>query len=205
MAIDERPLDVGPRLAAIGGLENADAGKRVKRKWLARAYVNCAGIVGVERDGANRQSWLRVSERDPVLAAIGGLPNTAIGRAKIDDGGIGGINRKCSHASREKVAEVCDRRRANRGPLRGTDGQAAKSAGSSRTRKLRRGLEQLLFFPSHVLKLLECLEPRHDRDFVRLCAMLPREILRALLENIRRLLLFLVRVRAGGLLGKRKT
>src|SRR5437764_15396480 len=117
-----------------------------------------------------------------MLPASCGLPNTAIGRAKIDDGGIGGINCERPYASREKVAEICDRRRADRGPLRGTDGQAAERAGGGAGLQLRRGLKQQLFFPSHVLKLLERLEPRHDRDFVRLCAMLPREIFRALLE-----------------------
>ena len=76
---------VRPRLAGVGALVDAVAGHDVTAdRRLAHADVHDVGIALAHRDGANRRARdLPIGHRRPVLAAIGGLPESATGRAEV--------------------------------------------------------------------------------------------------------------------------
>ena len=77
--------DANPSSAGIGGFVHTVAGS-----LLAGADVNGTGIRRRECDGADRSDALRVKDRFPYLAAVGGLPNAASRRAHVIGRGVAG-------------------------------------------------------------------------------------------------------------------
>src|SRR6185312_5898881 len=75
-----------PRLAAVGGLVDAVAGREIGTlKSLAAADVDDVGIRRRNRDGADRARRLVVEDRRPRASEVVRLPDTAVDRADVED------------------------------------------------------------------------------------------------------------------------
>src|SRR3974377_1171628 len=78
-----------PRFAAIGGAEDSIAdGGTLAVVCLAGADVDDVGIGGRDGDVADGLVGQIVELRFPVIAAVGGLPESAGGEADVDEHGV---------------------------------------------------------------------------------------------------------------------
>jgi hypothetical protein len=83
-----------PGGASVGRLEDAAAVIAVGREvFFPGSGVDDEVVAGIDRDRAHGQRALRVGQRRPTGAAIGGLPDPTGRRADIDDAGVGRIDR----------------------------------------------------------------------------------------------------------------
>ena len=115
----------GPGLATVGRLENADARKIHSVNGLPVPTKIAPGFLGSSAsEPIERLGWVSVSGTQ-CCPPLGGLPGAAIGRAKIDDGGIGWDQPRVPYASGDRDAGARQWRGADRGPLRSADGQLA--------------------------------------------------------------------------------
>ena len=77
--------EVRPRLAGVGGLVDAVAGRQVGPLLrLAGADVDDVGIRGRHRQRADRAGGLLVEDRQPGAAGVGGLPHAAVDDADVE-------------------------------------------------------------------------------------------------------------------------
>src|SRR5262249_42228316 len=76
--------DVLPRLAGVGALEDADAGRDVPADVrLAAADVDHVRVARGDGDGTDGGGGLVVKDRLPGEPAVGGLPDPAGGRGRV--------------------------------------------------------------------------------------------------------------------------
>src|SRR5690242_3187422 len=93
-AREEVPSHNLPRAPTIGGAEDAQPLIGVAREVVfARPSEDDVRILAINDDTVDRQRRLEVAQRLPVLAAIGRLPDAALGCPDVDSARVVRINR----------------------------------------------------------------------------------------------------------------
>ena len=95
-----------PGVAGVGGLVNAVAGGEIgTAQAFAAADVNDVGIGGRDGDGADGAGGLGVEDRDPGVAEVGGLPDSAVVGRHVENilmSGNAGDGRRCGRRGRDR-------------------------------------------------------------------------------------------------------
>ncbi len=99
--------EVGPGLAAIGGLVDAIADGEVRAMQpFAAADVNDLRVGRRDNDGADRAGRLLIENRLPGAAVVRRLPDAAVDRADVEDVRLAGNSCQGASASAAKGANI---------------------------------------------------------------------------------------------------
>ena len=118
--------------APVGRLEQA--GRPVQRQTAARARIDDAGVVGIDRQRrgiADREGGLPVEDRPPGRSAVPAAPDTAAGGALIDQVRVVRVDRDRRSQAVVLASGLHDRAGPNRRPDRAADRHLRDLPGAS--------------------------------------------------------------------------